>query len=141
MYMEPGAKGTRAQRRRVVSLDDCPEILALMQMCLDQKRYDVWPCTDEAEAMCLLCFGEGIDVFTQDLDRPGGIGGVEFLRRMRGHPKLRRIPVLIVSGYPASAVREMLRHGGVERDRSIGFLEKPFTVAELAARIDALGGE
>jgi DNA-binding NtrC family response regulator len=141
--MENGSNnGTvRSRRRRVVSLDDCTEILTVMRLCLDEDWYEVWPCDDEAEAMCLLCFGREIDVFTQDLDRPGGIGGVEFLQLMKGHPTLRRIPVLIISGHPVSTVREMLWRRGVQEDDKVGFLQKPFTADALASSIEMLACE
>ena len=57
----------------VLSLDDCPEILTVLRMCMEGEPYEFWTTDDEAAAMCLLNFAERIDLFTQDLDagRPG----------------------------------------------------------------------
>ena len=115
---------------RVLSLDDNKEILSVLGLCLEPD-FELWTTDDEAEAMCLLSFADRIDIFTQDLERPGGLGGCEFLRLMKRHPQLRRIPVLLISGYPWNAARELLHDARVPLDQTVAYLPKPFTRAEL----------
>jgi CheY-like chemotaxis protein len=121
----------------VLSLDDNPDILSILRLCLEGS-YEFWGTDDEAAAMCLLSFADRIDVFTQDLERPCGIGGCEFLRLLRAHPKLREIPVLLISGYPASAIRERLEGAGIPIDRNVAFLAKPFTRTQLRFTIRSM---
>lgn len=128
-----------AGRRRIVSLDDSEEILGLLQACWEEAGYESWPTSDEAAALCLLCFSEHIDLFTEDLDRPGAMGGLELLRMLRAHPKLRKIPVLIVSACPLPAVRQMMEAAGLDLEQTVsGYLRKPFTAGELAAKASVI---
>src|SRR5258708_7780226 len=92
-----GSSDSTTRKPQILSLDDEPEILAVMRRMIQEAGYESWGTSDEAEAMCLLCFSDEIDLFVQDLERPNGIGGCEFLRLMRSHRKLRQIPVLIIS--------------------------------------------
>lgn len=122
-------------RRRVLSLDDSEEILGLLRACWEEAGYEPWTTDDEAAALCLLCFSEQIDLFTEDLDRPGAMGGLELLRMIRSHPRLRKIPVLIISAYPLATVRQMMEAAGLELEQTVsGYLRKPFTAGELAAK-------
>jgi CheY-like chemotaxis protein len=128
--------GPRVVRPRVLSLDDELEILALMRIVLEKAGYEFWGTDDEAEATCLLCFSKRVDVFTQDLDRPAGVGGCQILHWLRSHPKLRRIPVLIVSGYPEPWARQMLENAGLHAEAGrVGFLQKPFTSEQLSRSV------
>ncbi len=109
-----------------------------MRIQLEEAGYDVWATSDEAAAMCLLAFSDRIDLFTQDLQRPEGIGGARFLRLMRSHAKLRTIPVLIISGYPLSIGREILREHGIDVAGNVHYLPRPFRADELLTSIEAI---
>jgi two-component system response regulator FlrC len=63
--------------------------------------------------------------------QPAGSNGMELVRF--AVQQCKKVPVLVMSGYTARAVREeLLRYTGVT------LLEKPFDTAELAARVMVL---
>ena len=127
--------------KRILSLDDCSEILRLMRVCWENADYESWTTDDEAAAITLLCFSERIDLFTQDLERPGGIGGCQLLRLMKSHAKLSKIPVLIISGYPLDMANQMMKRKGLDLDQTVaGYLAKPFTLDQLYASTAAILG-
>lgn len=71
------------------------------------------------------------DFIVLDLRMPE-MTGPEFLQALRGSPELRRIPVLIVSGYLEDAAPLWVAGLNV-----IGRLPKPLSLADLLAAIPA----
>ena len=86
---------------------------------------------DSGEAALEILRGGGVDLVLLDLNRPG-MGGFEFLRRVRADPALRAVAVLVVtseSSHPAMArLREL----------DAGWVHKPFKPEERTAAAGAL---
>jgi two-component system chemotaxis response regulator CheY len=72
-------------------------------------------------ALDLLAGGTRVDLVLADLHMPE-MTGVEMTRRMLADPKLRSIPVVVVTAEPNTAKLEELKKQGVW-----GYLRKPFT--------------
>jgi CheY-like chemotaxis protein len=135
-----GQSGSRKLGKpRILSLDGCPEILGITRLLLEKSGYEVLATDDEAAATCLLCFSQAIDLFTENLERPNGVGGCEFLHLMKSHPKLRSIPVLIISGHSVEAAQRLMKTKGIDLQHDVaGYLRKPYTRHQLRASIESI---
>ena len=126
----------------ILNLDDDPYLVVLNRLVLEEAGHIVLGVTNSHEALRLLR-SEPINLFIQDMKRPD-IDGETFYRILKEDSKLRRIPVLILSGggYGSESLGlELIYYG----DR---YLLKPYTTAgllekvtELLARFRFPGGE
>jgi DNA-binding response OmpR family regulator len=115
---------------RILSLDDEPEMVALMGLILRRAGYDYIGVTDNHEAWSILR-RERIDLFTEDLMRPG-MDGWEFYQQMRADDRFSRIPVIIVTA-KSRCVDQMLGQQIAEVD---DYVTKPFSPQELMSSIE-----
>jgi CheY-like chemotaxis protein len=108
---------------RVLLADDDDDARDAMRETLTDRGYDVVAVADGSEALAYL-----------DRDRPSmvvldlqmdDVSGWEVLRFLRTDPRLRDIPVLVVSG------------SAPQLPRSVGFLRKPFAQQSLVAAVAA----
>ncbi len=110
---------------RILSLDDCAEIVDLISLILTRAGYDHTGTTDNYDALSILR-SEPVDLFTQDLMRPG-MDGWTFYELMKSDVALRHIPVLIISTQSQS-INKVL---GLPVCQVDGYLTKPFGPQEL----------
>lgn len=114
-------------------VDDEPVVRRLSKAALERYGYTVLLAENGREAIEL--FREKapeIAVVLLDMAMPV-MGGEEAIRHLR---KIRPdIPVIVTSGYSEMVAREHFGTRGVA-----GFLQKPFTAAELAEKIRAQKG-
>jgi signal transduction histidine kinase/CheY-like chemotaxis protein len=127
----------RGGRERLLVVDDETAIRATSSRILRGLGYTVLEATDGSAALSLLMGGgtsvEGgvaVDLVLTDVVMPR-MGGPELVRRYREAGG--RAPVLYMSGYDLGEIGDTLRL--VEH---APFIEKPWTVADLARRIRAL---
>jgi CheY-like chemotaxis protein len=109
---------------RILSLDDCAEIVDLISLILTRAGYDHTGTTDNYDALSILR-SEPVDLFTQDLMRPD-MDGWTFYELMKSDAALRHIPVLIISTQSQS-----IKVLGLPVCRVDGYLTKPFGPQEL----------
>ncbi len=114
--------------KKILVVDDEPNIREVVGLYLRREEYDVASAADGVEAMELFQ-RERPDLVVLDLILPK-LDGLEVCRRMKEE---RSVPVI------------MLTAKGGERDRSLGLAEgaddyvvKPFRPSELMARVSAL---
>jgi DNA-binding response OmpR family regulator len=117
---------------RILSLDDCGEIVDLISPILTRAGYDHTGTTDNYDALSILR-SEPIDLFTQDLMRPV-MDGWRFYELMQSEERLREIPVLIISAN-AQSIERMLSLRPYEVD---GFIAKPFGLQELPTEVQRI---
>jgi two-component system KDP operon response regulator KdpE len=110
---------------RVLVVEDDREIRALMQSSLTVEGFDVKTAVTVSEAKALL-HNTPPDVMVLDLGLPDG-DGIDLVHEVRRHHSL---PILVVSARHQEAQKIQLLDAGAD-----DYLTKPFSIAELLARI------
>ena len=120
-----------AIRPNVMIVDDEPSLIAMLKYNLERQGYDV---TEAVSGEDAVAAAERMvpDAVLLDWMLPK-MSGIEVCRHLRRMPATRRVPVI------------MLTARGEESDRVMGlnvgaddFVTKPFSIAELVARLKAL---
>ncbi len=114
---------------RIVVCEDDPTIQRLVMVALRSTPHQVLMAQDGAEGLALI-EAERPDLVVSDLAMPR-LTGLELLDEMKARPELAHIPFLILT---ASAQRAQ-REEGMRRG-AVGYLTKPFGVAELREAIE-----
>lgn len=107
-----------------VAVDDEPQILGLIVRCLEMEGFAVMAAHSRTEAEELLETSGTVHVLVTDIFLGDGWGGDLAFRLREEHPGLA---VVFISG--RAGEDPILRHG--IQDHMV-FLEKPFTLVELA---------
>jgi two-component system cell cycle sensor histidine kinase/response regulator CckA len=133
----PGAAARSEDRRRtgtILVVEDESGVRRLVESFLRGAGHTVLVAPDASQALALAGGHAGrIDLLLTDVVMPG-MNGRELHQALRaGRPAL---PVLYMSGYPAlpSSLQDL-----VDGDRD-AFIAKPFTRAQLLARVEAMLG-
>lgn len=111
-------------------VDDNAELLELVVKALEREGHRVVSATSARGAKALLD-GENFDVIVLDIGLPDG-SGIDLCRRTRDRGV--STPILILTARAAVDQRVEGLDAGAD-----DFLAKPFAVAELRARVRALG--
>ena len=115
------------RKRRVLAIDDDPQILRVMNAVLG-KAYDLVVASDGEQGLN-LALSSRPDLIITDFDMPK-MTGREMLRLLRRETSLEDTPVIVLTGREDIQLRvDFLRNGAQE------FLVKPFAVEELRVRI------
>jgi two-component system, OmpR family, KDP operon response regulator KdpE len=118
---------TPTTRSRVLVIDDEPQILRFLRPALEATGYEALPAMTGAEGLRLAA-GRAPDVILLDLGLPD-LDGQEVLRRLRAFSD---VPVIVLSARDREAEKITALDGGAD-----DYVEKPFGVGELLARIRA----
>lgn len=117
---------------RLLIVEDDEALIALLEYNLTSQGYDCRVARSGDEAMISL-EEDMVDLVILDWMLPDGVSGIEVCRRIRAKPEIKGLPVI------------MLTARGEEADRIRGlttgaddYVVKPFSVAELSARVEAL---
>ncbi|MBI2501614.1 MAG: response regulator [Candidatus Latescibacteria bacterium] len=117
---------------RVLIVDDDQSAARAIQRVLHRAGFETQVAFDGFSAGALMeSFAP--DVMTLDLRMPG-LGGLEVLGFVRGHPRLQGTKIIVVSGLSRARLDEALAKGADE------VLEKPFDNAVLAEKVSRLAG-
>jgi two-component system, cell cycle sensor histidine kinase and response regulator CckA len=117
-----------AGRGRILLVEDEDGVRTIAAKLLTQRGYNVTAAADGEEALEILEDDpEGFDLVLSDVVMPG-LDGPGLLKAAR--PYLGRARVVFMSGYAEQDFAKTL-----EDERSISFLPKPFTLAQLAERV------
>jgi PAS domain S-box-containing protein len=121
------AKNTKGSEVLLLVEDD-RQVRNLSSVILQRQGYKVLPAPNGKEALCLLEeHKDRIDLLLTDVIMPDMNGKELFEKVSALHPGVR---VLYMSGY----TDDVIAHHGVI-DAGVNFIEKPFTVKALAAKV------
>jgi len=120
-------------RKRVLVVDDEPEIRLLVQRTLEKHGYDVTTAADGAEAL-RLCDELAPDLVLLDAMLPQ-VHGFEVCRRLKASPRTRQVPVIMMT-----AIYRGWRFAQEARDifGAEDYVEKPFRLEDFLRRIEAV---
>lgn len=123
------------RRPRIAVLDDDAEFVELMQVLLEEEglayvRPALSAADDDPVAALASCRADAAVVGLRPPD-----GGVAIIERIRAHPRLRRMPVLV-----CSADIQLLREeaGALAALENVAALEKPFRIDALVGALERL---
>jgi DNA-binding response OmpR family regulator len=116
--------------RQVLIIDDDPHIAETMVAAL-KNRYQVHVATDDREGLAILR-RHPIDLLLLDV-RLKSTDGLEVLGRLRA---VRDCRVLVLTGYGSEEILLRALRAGVD-----DYMDKPFNIFELQARVAALLGD
>ncbi len=125
---EPLSEGGRPAR--VLIAEDNPVMRETLTTLVRGLGYDAVAVAD-GEAALAAVTGAAPDLLLSDVAMPG-LSGLEVCRRLKADPATRLIPVILITGLGDDYKIEGIEAGADD------FLGKPFSPAELRARIRAL---
>jgi two-component system, chemotaxis family, sensor kinase CheA len=88
-------KGLETKKRRILVVDDSPLTRELLSGLLEAVGFEILNANDGAEALERLG-REAVDLVVTDLEMPK-VDGLELTRRLKSHPTLSSLPVVIVT--------------------------------------------
>jgi signal transduction histidine kinase/CheY-like chemotaxis protein len=127
----PEPQAPVASGQTVLVVEDEEKVRSASVEMLEELGYRVLEATDGSSALKLLDGKGAVDLLFTDVVLPGGMNGKELadeIRRM-----LPEMKVLYTTGYARNAIV----HGG-RLDPGVALITKPFSYAELAAKIRAV---
>jgi CheY-like chemotaxis protein len=110
----------------IVVIDDVASNRMYATEVLQRAGAQVFSCADAEQALLLLA-QQSVSLVVLDLEMPG-LGGLEFLRRLRAQPApLNRLPVLVLSAADERTVAVAVSSA------SATFLSKPASIHDIVA--------
>jgi two-component system chemotaxis response regulator CheY len=118
-------------------VDDFSPMRKIIRNLLRDRGYDNVEEADNGEAALERLRARRFDFVISDWSMPT-MSGIDLLRAIRADPRLRHLPVLLVT---AEAKRENIIEAA--QARASGYILKPFTGATLEQKLDAIlkGGQ
>ena len=123
----------KGSKPRLLVVEDDPALAKVLQMRLQIEGFEVEVAGDGAEAMTMIG-KQRPDLVVCDLMMPV-LDGLEVTRAIKGNPKLKAIPILILTALKSA--REM---GELQKLGADVFATKPYNGKELTAQIRQLLG-
>ncbi len=128
---KPEFSGRSLSPKKILIVDDDPDIRKIMTRFLSAKDYEVAVASDGFEAGTkVMDFNP--DLLVLDLIMPG-IDGFEVCKRIKKNPRTSHIKVLAITGYDTEENRDRIMEAGVD-----GYLAKPIERDRLLEEVEVL---
>ena len=115
--------------RKILIVDDNPDILQVMQLLLGSRGFEIEVTTKGEETLSKLeSFQPGLiflDVFL------GGMDGRDLCKQLKTHSDSMHIPVILFSANKVSIA-------SIEESQADAFISKPFDITELVDQVNLL---
>jgi DNA-binding response OmpR family regulator len=118
-------------RRNVLVVEDHPELRRVLSECLERLGFSTLEASDGRAALNHLAEGTP-DLVCLDVVLPES-SGYDLCQHIRRTPRLQQVPVLMMTGRRMPAEEAFAAEVGAD-----AFLAKPFSEAELQARVEGL---
>jgi CheY-like chemotaxis protein len=118
---------TDHRHQRVLIADDDPSIRRMLTVSLRKQGYQTTEACDGSEALVVMRSGEA-DLVLLDLTMPN-VNGWQVLAERAVDPKLRNVPVIVVTAERGDEVTKILDDG------ISALLPKPFSLDALQALV------
>jgi two-component system cell cycle response regulator DivK len=114
--------------QRILAVDDQEDNRRILRDLLTAASYQVIEATTGEEAVA-LAEAQVPDLILMDIQLPG-IDGYEATRRIKANPRLRAIPLIVVTSYALSGDEAKATAAGAD-----GYVSKPFSPRALLAKV------
>ena len=116
-------------KRTVLLLEDSHTIRHILRVYLMKLKLDFLE-ADRAEQGLRLLSTQPVDLVIADVNMPGGMDGLEFVRQVRASelPRVRQVPVVLLTGGKALDLEARALQAGASE-----FVRKPISIDSLAA--------
>lgn len=124
--------------KKILVVDDDPHIVSLIKTRFEANNYEVITANDGEECIEKILADKPdlviLDIMMPKVDGYNVLVGIKEIKAITG--ELPEIPVIVLTAVADPRVREM-----VEREQIVDYIIKPFTSADLLAKVKKAMGE
>lgn len=120
------------EKKRVLVVDDDPELLQLVRVLLLRTGVEVLTAVDAVTAQETLLSSGLPDLMILDIMLPDK-SGIEFLREMRSEHAYDSVPVMILSALIDPEQKQIAREAGADN-----YLTKPYVAGHLISTVQEM---
>jgi signal transduction histidine kinase/ActR/RegA family two-component response regulator len=131
LVLPVGPQLSQSELRRILIVDDAPELLLLLRKLVTRMGYQVEVASGAIEALEILR-AKTVDLLLTDWSMPGMNGG-ELIAALKEEERLRLIPIIVLTGHDTESERLEAKRVGCDR-----FLVKPIMRDNLQRIINEL---
>ncbi|MBI3296528.1 MAG: response regulator [Elusimicrobia bacterium] len=102
------------QRPSIIVVDDDPEMREMARVRLERIGYDVWEAPEVSMVLTLLEKVRAAAILL-DIQMPGFGTGIDGLRFLRGDPRWRQLPVIVLTGIAPEKARGFVKDDFITR--------------------------
>ena len=121
-------------KKKILVVDDEPQIVRLLTLRLKAKNFDVISAYDGYQCV-QVAKAELPDLILLDIKMPLG-GGIKAFEKMKSISSTSNIPVIFITAFPSVEVKKLVMEMGAE-----DFVSKPFNSALLIDKINKVLGK
>jgi len=110
--------------KRILAVDDSKTMRDMVSFTLKGAGYEVMVADDGVNALSALK-GEEVDLIITDINMPN-MNGIELVQNLRGDPRFRATPILILTTESDDGIKQQGRAAG-----ATGWIVKPFVPEKL----------